>query len=335
VEKNKAPLGCYNRRGQRYGIERLVDDEYTTGPRARRNKFGGRAPATCGGAAMMNWWRAYHGLPFDSKLALVAKRCDARRGDVAAVWVAVIDFASQHEDRGSVVGIDPEEVALLLDYEIEFVSRILKAFEERGMITAGRLAAWERRQPRRERDDDSTERVRAFRQRQKERTKSRETDETHETDETRFMKHDETHETQRFTSTERVRAFRKRQKEKLLQSETQTAFHVTPGNAQNRAEQNRAEQSRTAAAASETRFSETDGLNGAASPLPEHIERARGLLEAWIDHCKLPCGPPDDNFCIKLLEKAGGIDAFEKKLGALWKAKSRPDKSLGWFLYKL
>jgi hypothetical protein len=275
---------------------------------------------------MMNWWRAFHGLPFDSKFALVAKRCDARRGDVVAIWVTLLDFASQHKDRGSVIGIDPEEISLSLDYEMGYVSRIVNAFEEKGMITAGRLAAWERRQPRRERDDDSKERVRAHRQHKKERAK-------HETLPETFH---ETNETRRFTSTERVRTFRKRQQEKMLQSETQNAFHVTQGNAQIRAEQIRAEQireenNRTAAAAAETRSFEVGGvLNDVASP---PLERVRGLLEAWIDHCQLECGPPDDDFCAKLLAKAGGdIDAFDRKMGALWKSGRRPSKSLGWFL---
>jgi hypothetical protein len=118
-------------------------------------------------ARSWNWWRAYHGLPFDSKLAVIAKRCGARRGDVAAVWVALLDCASQHVDRGSVVEIDPEEIAVSFDYEVEYVSKILAAFEEKGMIAGGRLTAWERRQPQREREDSSAARTRDYRQRLK------------------------------------------------------------------------------------------------------------------------------------------------------------------------
>ena len=113
------------------------------------------------------WWRAYHGLPFDPKLAVVTKRCGARRGDVAAVWVSVLDYASQREERGSVEGIDAEEIAVSFDYETEYVMQIIAAFEEKGMIRDGRVAAWERRQVQRERNDDSAGRVRAYRQRQK------------------------------------------------------------------------------------------------------------------------------------------------------------------------
>lgn len=123
----------------------------------------------------MNWWRAHHGLPYDSKLAVVAKRCGVRRCEVLAVWIACLDFASQHEDRGAVQGIDAEEVGCSLDLDPSTVTSILDAFRVRDMIsvtpcnaseTQGRerVTAWDRRQVQRERDDDSTERVRRYRQ---------------------------------------------------------------------------------------------------------------------------------------------------------------------------
>ncbi|HLI85503.1 MAG TPA: hypothetical protein VKV17_16430, partial [Bryobacteraceae bacterium] len=115
----------------------------------------------------MAWYRVYHGMPYDPKFAVIAKRCGAKRGDVVAVWLAALDFASQHKGRGSIEGIDAEEIAVSLEYETEYVSGILRAFEDRGMIASSRLAAWERRQVQREREDNSTERVRAYRQRQK------------------------------------------------------------------------------------------------------------------------------------------------------------------------
>lgn len=123
----------------------------------------------------MNWWRAHHGLPYDSKLAVVAKRCGVRRCEVLAVWVACLDYASQHEDRGAVQGIDPEELGVSLDMETLTVECVLSGFRERDMISVTpcnasetpareRITAWERRQVQRERDDDSTERVRRYRQ---------------------------------------------------------------------------------------------------------------------------------------------------------------------------
>jgi hypothetical protein len=80
---------------------------------------------------------------------------------LAAVWVAVLDCASHHEDRGSVSEMDLEEIAVSFDYEVEHVSKILAVFEEKGMITSGRIAAWERRQVHREHESDSRARGRA------------------------------------------------------------------------------------------------------------------------------------------------------------------------------
>ncbi len=123
----------------------------------------------------MNWWRAHHGLPYDSKLAVVAKNCGVSRAVALAVWIACLDYASQHEDRGAIEGIDPEEVAVSLDLDVETVESVLEGFRRRDMISVTpcdasvtqsteRITAWERRQVQRERDDDSTERTRKYRQ---------------------------------------------------------------------------------------------------------------------------------------------------------------------------
>jgi len=116
------------------------------------------------------WWRAHHGLPYDTKLTVIAKRCGVRRGDVAAVWVAMLDYASQQPDRGSVAGVDAEEIAVNFDYAVEDVERIIAAFGERRMIANGRITAWERRQVLREREDSSAERTRKYRRRLQEET---------------------------------------------------------------------------------------------------------------------------------------------------------------------
>ena len=117
----------------------------------------------------MDWWRAYHGLPHDPKLALVAlvTPCNARRGEVLEVWVALLDYASQNTPRGSIEGIDLEQIAWSLQMEIERVNAIMESLRKKRMISGKLLSAWDKRQPKRERDDDSRERVRAYRERQK------------------------------------------------------------------------------------------------------------------------------------------------------------------------
>ena len=51
----------------------------------------------------MEWYRMYHGMPFDTKLRVVAKRADQSMGLVVAVWACLLDAASTHDPRGIAV----------------------------------------------------------------------------------------------------------------------------------------------------------------------------------------------------------------------------------------
>lgn len=104
----------------------------------------------------MNWWRAHHGIANDSKLAVVALRSGTKKGEVLAVWVALLDYASQNEqDRGSTAGLDSEQLAIMTDFPVETVQSILNGMKNRGLIQQDAfLSAWSKRQPKRERDDD-------------------------------------------------------------------------------------------------------------------------------------------------------------------------------------
>jgi len=124
----------------------------------------------------MNWWRAYHDLPNDPKLALVAQALHGvtwrysngnavRRGEVLEVWVFVLNLASEHNPRGSIEGYDSEQIGYVLEMEPERVEAIIEGFRQRGMIAGNLLTNWDKRQPKREREDDSGERVKDFRAR--------------------------------------------------------------------------------------------------------------------------------------------------------------------------
>lgn len=113
----------------------------------------------------MDWFRSYHGAPLDAKLVTVAKRSETQPGVACAIWWALLDYASQHTDRGSVAGFDCEFVATFFDWPLETVERVVDAMRAKGMLTDDRIASWEKRQPARE--DYSTDRVRRFRDKQK------------------------------------------------------------------------------------------------------------------------------------------------------------------------
>lgn len=127
-------------------------------------------------AGGIDWFRWHHGSVTDPKFQLVARKAGVRLGDVIAVWAFVLEKASADADRGSMGDLDVETLDFLLGVEDGAAARILGAMADRGLITEGRIAKWDERQPKREREgDSSTERVKAFRQRQQEQRNASET----------------------------------------------------------------------------------------------------------------------------------------------------------------
>ena len=130
--------------------------------------------------AGMDWFRWHHGSVTDPKFQLVARRSGASLPDVLSVWAYLLESASQSEDRGAFGAVDCEAVDCLFNFPNTETrtSDILLALEERKLISEGRISAWEKRQPKRERDDDSADRVRKFRERQKEQSNGNKDDVT-------------------------------------------------------------------------------------------------------------------------------------------------------------
>ena len=94
----------------------------------------------------MEWFRMYHGMPFDTKLRVVAKRAGQPMGVAVVVWACILDAASQSDPRGIAV-IDAEEIAVALDFEVEAVEAVLAAMLDKGMMDKdGHLEAWDKRQ---------------------------------------------------------------------------------------------------------------------------------------------------------------------------------------------
>ncbi len=135
-------------------------------------------------AGGIEWFRWHHGSVADPKFGLVAKRAGARLGDVIAVWAFVLESASECEDRGAVGQLDFEAIDFMLSMEDGMTARILDAMTSRGLLEGGsRVASWDKRQPKRERDDNSTSRVQAFRDRKRQETPGNASDSTGNTTE--------------------------------------------------------------------------------------------------------------------------------------------------------
>jgi hypothetical protein len=119
---------------------------------------------------MSQWVRLWEDMPNDPKWRVVARRANASCvshalhcvtiRDVVSVFVHMLICAGNAKNRGTLEGWNDEVAAVALDAEVELIIAIREAME--GLVLDdNRLKSWEKRQPNRE--DSSTERVRALR----------------------------------------------------------------------------------------------------------------------------------------------------------------------------
>ena len=102
----------------------------------------------------MEWFRAYHGISSDAKWRLVARMSKQPVAVVLAVWVSLLDHASQVDDRGSIAGVDYELLDVTLDLEDGVAKAVVGAMAVKGLVKDGRISAWDKRQVRREESDN-------------------------------------------------------------------------------------------------------------------------------------------------------------------------------------
>jgi hypothetical protein len=114
-------------------------------------------------AGGIDWFRWHHGSVTDPKFRLVAKKAGARFGDVMTIWAFVLETASSDVERGTIGKLDFETLDDMLGAEEGTAVRILDAMTARGLIEGNRIAAWEKRQPKRE-DDSAADRKRKQRE---------------------------------------------------------------------------------------------------------------------------------------------------------------------------
>lgn len=138
-------------------------------------------------ASGIDWFRWHHGSVTDPKFALVAKKANCRVSDVLAMWAFLLEAASTSEKRGTFDQIDFESVDFLFGFDDGQAEAIFYKLIERGLIDGSSISSWDKRQPKRERpDESSTERVKRFRSKNDSASESQETpankDETHVTE---------------------------------------------------------------------------------------------------------------------------------------------------------
>ena len=112
----------------------------------------------------MEWLRWYHGACSDSKWQVIARRSGSNVGTVVAVWAALLEHASQDEERGSVEGFDPETFDAHYGFADGVCAAVVSAMTDKGMIAEGCIASCAKRQTK---DESATERKRLQREREK------------------------------------------------------------------------------------------------------------------------------------------------------------------------
>ena len=112
----------------------------------------------------MEWLRWFHGTASDPKWPLIARKAGVSIGVVVSVWAALLEHASQDEARGCVANFDALTFDVLYGYEDGTCAAVVSALEERGVISGGCIAAWDRRQVQ---DENAAERKRLQREREK------------------------------------------------------------------------------------------------------------------------------------------------------------------------
>lgn len=116
----------------------------------------------------MDWFRWWHGACNDPKLRMIASECSIPLASVIGLWIYLLDSASSNQKRGQIDNFDAEIAAFHLGIDVVTPCNAMKRrkmFHE----TDGTLYVtnWEKWQPKREREDNSTDRVRLHREKQK------------------------------------------------------------------------------------------------------------------------------------------------------------------------
>lgn len=120
----------------------------------------------------MDWLRWYHGTINDPKWAMIARKTGLNICVVISIWAALLEYASQSEDRGSVADFDPEEIDAVFGLDDGTCAAVIEAMTSKGIIEAGRIAKWSKRQF----DEQNAEKVRRYKERQREKAEAEQKD---------------------------------------------------------------------------------------------------------------------------------------------------------------
>lgn len=98
------------------------------------------------------WWRSWHGAPMDHKWSVIAARSGVKVGIVSAIAWALLDYASQHKERGTVEGFDVETYSVYSGFSEDEINAVIQAMTDKEVIRDGKFSNWDKRQPKSEKE---------------------------------------------------------------------------------------------------------------------------------------------------------------------------------------
>ncbi|HEY8214692.1 MAG TPA: hypothetical protein VIG36_11250 [Methylocystis sp.] len=114
---------------------------------------------------MSHWVRLWDDMPTDPKWRVIARRSGRPLPEVLSVFVFMMANAGANAtERGELSNWSDEDVGAALDIDGEHVAAIREAMQGK-TLDGDKLSGWERRQPKRE--DNSSDRAKAWREEQK------------------------------------------------------------------------------------------------------------------------------------------------------------------------
>lgn len=113
----------------------------------------------------MDWYRWWHGSSNDPKLRLIASECSMSVACIVGLWAHILESASSNHVRGQIDNWDAEVVSFHLGIDVETPCNAMK---RRGMLHETHetlvINNWEKWQVKRERESNSSDRVKKHRE---------------------------------------------------------------------------------------------------------------------------------------------------------------------------
>ncbi len=108
----------------------------------------------------MDWFKCYNGATTDKKFLRLSKEHELPVYVLAMCWMHFCDHASQQKERGSLSGLDFEDIDFFFAFEDGQAKKAYEAFVSKRMILDNKLSKWDDRQK-----NEAAERQKRYRER--------------------------------------------------------------------------------------------------------------------------------------------------------------------------